>query len=496
METSVPAFFFALLAFLWYLFSSLRAKKGPPSPLALPLIGHLHLLGNLPHQNLQKLSKKYGPIMSIKLSFTPAIVISSPEYAELFLKTHDAVFASRPHLQISQYLSYNHKNLVYAEYGQFWRNIRKLCTIELLSASKIDSFKPMRREEVTEFVVSVKKIADSASEMNVTAKIESLIEGMTYRMLFGSKNKYDFKTGLQEAISLLGHFNIADYISWLEPFDLQGMIRRIKAISKVLDANLEEIIDEHARDAQKLQGKHRDFVDMMLSLMDSNKYNTRELQLDRDYIKAIMLDMIGASIDTTSTTVEWTIAEALKNPRVMKLIQEELENVVGLDRMVEETDLPKLDYLNMVINESMRLHPVLPLLIPHESTEDVTVNGYFIPKKSRVLVNTWAIGRDPHVWSDNVEEFYPERFSGSKIDVQGHDFQLLPFGSGRRKCPGMQLGLTVVQLVLAQLFHCFKLDLPIGMSAENLDMTEKFGLTLPRASHLTAIPSYRLQTNV
>ncbi|KAF5180843.1 Cytochrome p450 [Thalictrum thalictroides] len=163
--------------------------------------------------------------------------------------------------------------------------------------------------------------------------------------------------------------------------------------------------------------------------------------------------------------------------------------------MVEETDLIKLSYLKMVIMESLRIHPVAPLLIPHESTEDITINGYFIPKKSRVLINTWAIGRDPNVWSSNAEEFYPERFIGTNIDIQGHEFQFLPFGSGRRKCPGLNLGMTVVQLVVAQLVHCFNLELLEGMSPDDLDMTEKFGLTLPRANHLMAIPTYRLCGN-
>ncbi|KAF5188112.1 Cytochrome p450, partial [Thalictrum thalictroides] len=180
----------------------------------------------------------------------------------------------------------------------------------------------------------------------------------------------------------------------------------MKACYLVLDGFLETIIEEHVRNAKELQGQHMDFIDVMLSLMESN--NTRELHLHRDHIKAIVLDIFFAAMDTSSTAIEWVIAEFLKNPRVMKLVQEELENVIGLVKMVEETDLIKLSYLKMVIMESLRIHPVGPLLLPHESTEDITINGYFIPKKSRVLINTWAIGRDPNVWSSNAEEFYPE----------------------------------------------------------------------------------------
>lgn len=201
--------------------------------------------------------------------------------------------------------------------------------------------------------------------------------------------------------------------------------------------------------------------------------------------------MLAGSMDTSATVVEWILAELLKHPRVMKKVQQELEEVVGLNRMVEESDLDSLNYLDMVVKEALRLHPVAPLLIPHASTEDCTVDGFYIPKNSRVIINVWTIGRDPNAWSD-PEKFIPERFVGSNIDLRGHDFQLLPFGSGRRGCPGMQLGLTVVRLLVAQLVHCCNWELPNGMSPDELDMTEEFGLVVTRAKHLMAIPAYRL----
>lgn len=398
-------------------------------------------------------------------------------------------------MQAAEYISYGQKNLVFAPYGPYWRNIRKLCTLEMLSSSKVELFRSMRKEELIIFVQSLKKTVESGCEVDISAKIESLIEDMTYRMVFGFKDdKFNVKSSLQEAVELGGIFNLGDYFPWLRPFDLQGLGRRMKACSKTLDRFLEKIIDEHVHDAKEPQGQHRDFIDVMLSLMDAN--NDRELQLDRNNIKAIVIDMLAGAMDTSSTAIEWVIAELLKNPRVMKLVQNELQNIVGLDRMVEETDLIKLDYLRMVIMESMRIHPVGPLLIPHESIEDITINGYFIPKKSRVIVNVWAIGRDTSVWSENAEEFYPERFLDTNLDVQGHDFRYLPFGSGRRKCPGLQLGMTVVQLVVAQLVHCFNLTLPEGQTPDDLDMTEKFGLTLPRANHLIILPTYRCDVSI
>ena len=199
---------------------------------------------------------------------------------------------------------------------------------------------------------------------------------------------------------------------------------------------------------------------------------------------------MAASMDTSATTIEWALSELIKHPPMMKKVINELEKVVGMERMVEESDLESLEYLNMVVKETLRLHPVVPLLIPHESIEDCTVDGFHIPQKSRVIVNVWAIGRDPNAWTD-ADKFLPERFMESDIDFRGQHFQFIPFGSGRRGCPGMQLGLTVVRLVLAQLVHCFDWELPDNMLPSELDMTEEFGITLPRAKHLVAIPTCR-----
>ena len=174
----------------------------------------------------------------------------------------------------------------------------------------------------------------------------------------------------------------------------------------------------------------------------------------------------------------------------MKKMQEELEKVVGLNRMVEESDLNNLKYLEMVIKETFRMHPPIPL-IPRESIQDCMVNGYHIPNKSRLVINAWAIGRDARTWLD-PDEFIPERFVDEQVDMKGKDFKLIPFGYGRRGCPGTQLALTTVRLVVAQLVHCFDWELPNGMMQAELDMTEEFGLTCPRAQNLVLIPRYRL----
>ncbi|PNX73591.1 cytochrome p450 [Trifolium pratense] len=220
--------------------------------------------------------------------------------------------------------------------------------------------------------------------------------------------------------------------------------------------------------------------------------NEQNLVIDRTNVKAILLDMIVAAIDTSATSIEWILSELLRHPRVMKILQDEIQNEVGNKRMVEEKDLKKFNYLDMVIDETLRLYPVAPLLVPRECRESITIDDYFIKEKTRLIVNAWAIGRDPNVWSENAEEFYPERFIDKKMNYQGQEFESIPFGSGRRRCPGIQLGLITVKFVIAQLVHCFNWQLPYNISPSNLNMEEKFGLTIPRAQHLQAIPSYRL----
>lgn len=286
----------------------------------------------------------------------------------------------------------------------------------------------------------------------------------------------------------------------------QGLTRKLKRNNKALEDAFDKIVTEHENTFSKepnLQ-EHHDFMHILLSLMhqpikdivQQDDQVTNHVIIDRDNIKAILLDMVTGSIDTSIVTTEWALSELLRHPRVMKNLQNELQNVVGMKRMVQESDLTRLSYLDMVIKETLRLYPVAPLLVPRESMEDITINyngcEYHVRKRTRVMVNVWAIGRDPKVWSENAHEFYPERFVDSNIDVRGHDFQLLPFGSGRRGCPGMNLGLATVKFVVAQLVHCFCWELPNDMSPNDLDMNENFGLSIPRLKHLLAIPTYRL----
>ncbi|XP_073281106.1 cytochrome P450 71AU50-like [Primulina huaijiensis] len=467
-----------------------RKNKLPPGPKALPILGHFHLLGKNPHQDLYHLARKHGPIMYTKFGSVPTIIVSSPAAAELFLKTYDHVFCDRPHHEAAYYLSHGQKNIVFGKYGPYWRNMRKLCTLELLTNLKIKQFQPMRKSEVDLFVDSLKHAGSAAVDMSV--RIANLSADITCLMVFGKKyedkdlNEKGFKAVMKTTMEEAAAFNIGDYFPYLRFLDLQGSARRLKDLSKIFDEFLEKIIDEHVEN-KKEDKQAKDFVDTMMEIMESGNAG---FEFDRRHVKAVLLDMLLAGMDTSAAAIEWTLSEVIKHPQVMKELQKELQEVVGMDQMVNESHLNKLKYLDSVVKEAFRLHPVGPLLI-HHSMEDCVVDGFDIPKQSRVLVNIWAIGRDPNVWTD-PEMFSPERFHGNNVDFRGHHFMLIPFGSGRRGCPGLQLGLTVVQLIVAQLVHCFDWHLPDNMSPGSLDMTEHFGLVTVRANHLVVIPTYRL----
>ncbi|KAL0424406.1 UNVERIFIED_CONTAM: cytochrome [Sesamum radiatum] len=484
----------AILASFWlHRLTKKKKKRLPPGPRGVPILGHLHMLGKNPHQDLQRIAKEYGPIMYMQFGLIPNIIVSSPEATQLFLKTYDLVFASRPPHQAAKYLSWDQRNLTFGPYGPYWRNMRKLCTLELLSNLRINSFQPTRREELGIFVESLRQAAHEGVAVDLSAKVSSLAAELSCRMVFGKKyedrdiDERGFKSVIQEAMKLAAVPNLGDYFPFLGILDIQGLTRKFKALGKVFDEFLEKVIDEHVRAGD--HGHTKDIVDTLISIMQSEK---TEFEFDRRHVKAIMLDLLAASMDTAASTIEWTLSELIKNPRIMKKVQKELEEVVGLERMVEESDLDKLAYLDMVVKETFRLHSVAPLLLPHYAMEDCKINGYDIPKGSRIIINTHAIGHDPNVWTD-PEKFIPERFVGSDIDVRGLHFQLLPFGSGRRGCPGIQLGLIHVRLIVSQLVHCFDWKLPNDMLPEELDMTEEFGLILARVNHLMAIPTFRLQ---
>jgi cytochrome P450 len=306
----------------------------------------------------------------------------------------------------------------------------------------------------------------------------------------------EFKEMIDELFYLNGVLDIGDSIPWLRFLDLQGNIKRMKRLSKKFDKFLEHVLDEHnERRRTDSDWVSKDMVDVLLELADDPSL---DVKLERHGVKAFTQDLIAGGTESSAVTVEWTMSELLRKPEYITKATEELDRVIGRDRWVQESDFTNLPFVNAIMKEAMRLHPVAPLLVPRLARQDCKISGYDVTKGTRVLVNVWTIGRDPTIW-DNPNEFDPNRFmvpGKSSIDVKGHDFELLPFGAGRRMCPGYSLGLKVIQSTLANLLHGFDWKLPGDMKKEDLSMEEFFGLSTTKKFPLSVVPEPRLFPHV
>ncbi|XP_059636825.1 desmethyl-deoxy-podophyllotoxin synthase-like [Cornus florida] len=491
-----PFFSFPMIfTFLLFLFMLLKtmissSPKLPPGPRKLPLIGNLHqFVGSLPHRGLRDLAKKYGPLMHLRLGQLSFVVITSAEYAKEVMKTHDIVFASRPYSLATDIIS--KKDIAFAPYGDHWRQLRKLCILELLSAKRVQSFRPIREEAISNLIQSISMQAGSLS--NLTEKIFSMTYNITTKTAVGKKfdGQEEFIGLVRDTIELSGGFTIADLFPSVKLLaSITGLKPRAEETHQKLDKVFDKIIDEHK--ARKVatqnsdgEADQEDLVDVLLRVQEKGNL---DIPLDMTTVKAVILDMFIAGIETSSTTLIWAMSELLKNPKVMVKAQAEVRRVVCKKRnILTEDDLHDLNYLRLVIKETLRIHTPGALLLRRESRERCEINGYEIPAKTQVIVNAWAIARDPENWSD-PESFQPERFLDSSIDYKGTYFQYTPFGAGRRICPGMSFGIANVELPLANLLYHFDWKLPDGEKQEDLDMTEVFGAAVGRKRDLCMIP--------
>ncbi|XP_021889585.1 cytochrome P450 71B37-like [Carica papaya] len=468
-------------------------KQHPPGPPGLPLIGNMHQLGALVHQSLWQMSKKYGPLIRLKLGSVPLVVVSSAETARQILKIHDIETCSRPELLATGSFSYNFLDIAFAPYGEYWKELRKISNNELFSNKRVQSFRFIREEEVASLVQTLSQSAASKSLVDIKELLFSLSTNVIWRVAFGEsfeENKWEsrvFQVKLKEAISLLGTFSASDlfpYVGWIID-RLTGLHGRLQKSVQEMDVFLQEIIEKH--EGKKVGEGKEDIVDVLLKIEELQN-EQGSVTLSRNHIKAILKDVFAAGIESTGITMVWALTELMRSPRVMKKIQAEIRDVMGNKGKVNEDDIEKLVYLNMVVKETWRLHPPAPLLIPREVMSPFKVNGYKIYPKTRLHVNVWAIGRDPKIWKD-PEEFLPERFAGSSIDFKGQHFEFLPFGGGRRACPGINMGSTLVELTLANLLYRFDWKLPNGMSKEDINIDEAPGISIHKKIPLQVVPA-------
>nr|QWK52237.1 cytochrome P450 71B17 [Isatis tinctoria] len=468
----------------------------PPSPPQFPIIGNLRQVGELPHRSLQRLAEGTGHVILVHLGFVPVTVISSKEAAEEVLKTHDLDCCSRPKLVGSRLISRDFKDIAFTPYGEEWKERRKFLVRELFCLKKVQSFGYIREEECNLLVRKLSESAVDRSPVDLSKTLFWLTASIMFRVAFGQNfhegnliDKEKIDELIFEAETAQAGFTCSDFfpiagLGWLVDW-LSGQHKRLNDVFAKLDAMIQRVIDDHLN--TKRSKDQRDIVDLMLDIMRKQGQDD-SLKLTVDNIKGLLTNIFIGGIDTGAITMIWAMTELARNPELMKKVQGQIRDGLGNNKeRITEEDISKVPYLNLVIKETFRLHPAAPLLLPRETMAHIKVQGFDIPPKRRILINAWAIARDPKLWT-NPEEFNPERFIDSPVDYRGQHFELLPFGSGRRICPGISMGIATVELGLLNLLYFFDWKFPDGMTQRDIDMEEAGTLTIVKKVPLKLVP--------
>ncbi|KAK8532309.1 hypothetical protein V6N12_053754 [Hibiscus sabdariffa] len=457
-ETTILYSSLSIIFLLFSLSLLFRSRKHPqnlpPSPPSLPILGHLHLLKLPVHRFYHSLSQKYGPIFSLRLGSRLLVVVSSSTAAEECFTKNDVVLANRPKLIMGKYFGFNYTTVTTSPYGDHWRNLRRIGAIEIFSSSRLNTFVSIRKDEVRRLLV---KLSRNSRRGFARVELKPMLHDLTLnnimRMVAGKRCEDEgraFKELIEKALSYAGSGNFADFLPVLNWFG--GYEKKVKKVWVKMNRLMQKLIDEKRYKMLENNNNTTSMIDHLLNLQQSDPhYYTDEI------IKGLIVVLILAGTDTE----------------------------IGDENLIDESDVPKLKYLQSIVLETLRLHPAAPLLLPHMPSSDCTIGGYDVPRGAFVLVNAWSLHRDPKSWDDPTS-FKPERFqNGEKLG--GNDplgsYKLIPFGLGRRACPGAGLAQRVVGLALGAMIQCFEWE---RIDNEEIDMVEGTGGTMPKARPLKA----------
>ncbi|KAF9595747.1 hypothetical protein IFM89_003489 [Coptis chinensis] len=495
--------------------SKLRHKKKgqlPPGPVPWPVIGNIpELLTKRPaYKWIEKLMKEMNTdIACIRLGSTHIIPVKCPIIAREFLKKQDAIFASRPITMGTEYSSRGFLSVAVAPWGDQWKKMRRVVASEVLSPARLRWLLEKRTEEADNLVRYVYNqcmntgLNDGAVvDVRTTTRAYSgnVIRKLMFNKRYFGKGRSDGGPGVEEqehvdalftVLSLLYAFNVSDYLPRMRRFDLDGHEKIMKAATKIVNSYHDTIIDERIKEWRDGENEFRsvkkepeDLVDILISLKDEKQ----KPLLSTDEIKAQSADLIYASVDNPSNAVEWAMAEMINQPKLLQKAVDEIDSVVGKDRLVQESDFSKLNYVKACAREAFRIHPIAPFNLPHVSHVDTTVAGYYIPKGSHVLLSRPGLGRNPNVWEEPLE-FKPERHlnGSSEVELSESELRFISFSTGRRGCVGVPLGSAMTVMLLARLLQGFTWTVPSGQS--NIDLSEStHDLFLAKPLHAHAKP--------
>ncbi|KAM3320041.1 putative (S)-N-methylcoclaurine 3'-hydroxylase isozyme 2 [Capsicum chacoense] len=488
MEYPLPLPFLILIPFFLFIFKQFiqKFRNLPPGPRPWPVLGNILQIGKKPHISLAQFAKIHGSLISVRLGSQLVVVASSPDTAAEILKTQDRLLSDRSVPKVATYeLSVidQHSIVWSSDLSNHWKILRAFCRTHLFSPKAIESQAALREKKVSEMIDFLR------SNKGETVKISEILFGTILNMLgnlFFTKdlcqldyegNTSGIKHVIRKFLELGAMPNISEFYPIFDALDMQGLRKQTEIYQNQLIDIWNEIVKEK-RQAISLGSstKYLDFLDVMIHSGFS------DLQ-----INILLMELIAAGSDTTTSTIEWAMAELLRNKDSMHKLQAELRSKMGENDIITESNISELPYLAACVKETLRIHPPTPFLIPRRAPETCKIMDYTIPKNSRLFVNVWAIGRDSNTWEDPLS-FRPERFLDSNLDFRGQDFEFIPFGAGRRICPGLPFARQVVHLILASLIHYFKWSLPNDEDPMQVDMEEKFGVTLQKEKSLLVVP--------
>nr|AKE81069.1 trans-cinnamate 4-monooxygenase [Populus tomentosa] len=497
LEKTLLGSFVAILVAI--LVSKLRGKrfKLPPGPIPVPVFGNWLQVGDdLNHRNLTDLAKKFGDIFLLRMGQRNLVVVSSPDLSKEVLHTQGVEFGSRTRNVVFDIFTGKGQDMVFTVYGEHWRKMRRIMTVPFFTNKVVQQYRYGWEEEAAQVVEDVKKNPEAATNgIVLRRRLQLMMYNNMYRIMFDRRfeseddplfNKLKALNGERSRLAQSFDYNYGDFIPILRPF-LRGYLKICQEVKeRRLQLFKDYFVDERKKLASTKNMNNEGLKCAIDHILDAQKKG----EINEDNVLYIVENINVAAIETTLWSIEWGIAELVNHPEIQKKLRHELDTLLGPGHQITEPDTYKLPYLNAVVKETLRLRMAIPLLVPHMNLHDAKLGGFDIPAESKILVNAWWLANNPAHWK-NPEEFRPERFleEEAKVEANGNDFRYLPFGVGRRSCPGIILALPILGITLGRLVQNFELLPPPGQS--KIDTTEKggqFSLHILKHSTIVAKP--------